>query len=142
MTIEAILTHHELNPDEKVPVILPSDPAVWLQPLPKPPVGVQYRLVAKKNGIYPVYARGFENSVNYIYLNKGQTWKIGETMKWDSVTRKQGRYTNSELNFWGVQFVGERQGTQEQIKMWEQQQLFIYQIMNGWQLPAGNKMRR
>ena len=60
-----------------------------------------YKLVATKSGYYDVYEWGNSSPIGKTWLNKGDTWKIGETT--DFRTRKNGteiqnRYTQKWLN--------------------------------------------
>ena len=47
-----------------------------------------YKLVATKSGYYDVYEWGNSSPIGKTWLNKGDTWKIGETT--DFRTRKNG----------------------------------------------------
>lgn len=59
-----------------------------------------YKLIATKSGYYDVYEWGSSSPVDKTWLNKGDTWKIGETTNFR--TRKDGteiqsRYTQKWL---------------------------------------------
>jgi|GEM_PF-4015235 len=104
------------------------------------PVGVQYKLIARKDGYYPELEWG-KGMVGFTYLRAGDTWKIGETMLWNSATRQQFRYPKWQLIHDGVYFIPEYEGTQPQIRTQEYIKLGLYQQIHG-KLPPGNKMDR
>jgi len=84
------------------------------------------------------------------YLNKqgvqytlrtatGDIWKIGQTTQYDFTTNTQWRYSQSQLNVWGVTFLPEFSGNRMEILMVEKMKLWNYiHIYNA--LPPGNKV--
>jgi len=84
------------------------------------------------------------------YLNKqgvqytlrtasGDIWKIGQTTQYDFSTGKQWRYTQSQLNSWGVTFLPEFSGNRVEILMVEKMKIWNY-IHTYDALPPGNKV--
>lgn len=102
-----------------------------------PPTHELYNLIAPKNGWYPVYTWGSKLPTSYQLLNAGDVWKIGETE-----LNGKNRYTDKELNDWGVVKVTIMTGSKLFIKTSEAYEIMIYQSLNGFQLPPGNKMIR
>jgi hypothetical protein len=103
-------------------------------------VGVQYTLRAAKTGYYPVYQWGSSIPIGHDKLEKGQIYKIGETIQYDPVTKRQWRYSQTKLDNTGagLLFVGEYTGYKSQIVFVQQMKLANYVFMNG-ELPYGNK---
>ena len=101
----------------------------------------QYRLVANSSGKYPVYLRGFRDPVSSIYLNAGDTWKIGTTSQYQPGTNNQWRYSASQLRNWGVSFSIQYEGNRGSALVSEAIQLGAYFNRNG-SLPPGNKIFR
>ena len=102
--------------------------------------GVQYKLIAKRSGFYPVMDWGRKNPVGVQWMPAGAVWRIGETLQWDPANQKQWRYSNTYLDGvgMGLRFVPEYQGNKAEIFMREQQELLMYLYQNG-SFPAGNK---
>lgn len=76
-----------------------TDSNMWLDPLGL--TAEVYKLVATKSGLYDIYEWGNDTPVGKTWLNKGDTWKIGETT--DFRSRKNGseiqnRYTKKWLS--------------------------------------------
>ncbi len=98
--------------------------------------GVQYKLVAAEDGDYPVYVRGRKDPIKTMHLKKGDTWKIGETTRYNESTRKQWRYTHEELKTGlgqgkPLEFLPEVTGTRHQIKVAEINKLYNYYNQHG-----------
>ncbi|MFA0961221.1 hypothetical protein AB9P05_05415 [Roseivirga sp. BDSF3-8] len=98
------------------------------------PPGVQYSLVAQKDGEYNIYSHGSKLPTGKMHLNRGEVWKYGET------TSNQ-RYDQGYLNQEGVIFVGEYYGNQAQIKVAEKIKIYSYYLKHR-HLPPGNKIFR
>jgi len=92
------------------------------------PMGFQYALVARTNGLYE-NVRGGKT-----YLRAGEVWKYGET------TSKE-RYSRPFLNSKGVDLLPQFPGSQMEIKIQEKIMIYSYFFMNG-SLPPGNKIFR
>ena len=100
--------------------------------------GVQYVLLATIDGDYPYSKNG---DLSTVYLEKGQVWKIGETIRWDSKNRKQYRYSESWLRENNLKFIAAYEGTQGKIKIAEKKAIYTYYFRHG-HLPPGNRIFR
>jgi len=68
-------------------------------------------------------------------LSLGSVWKYGE------ITNPTRRYSQTQLNNWGVAKFDEYRGNQVQIKVMEKTKIYDYFLLNG-HLPPGNKIFR
>jgi len=98
----------------------------------------QYSLRAVRDGLYPVYKRGFKDPVGEVFLKKGDVWKFGQTIN-GPARYPASFYTNTGA---GLKFAGEFSTTSyktvlqvEKFKILEYERIFRI-------LPAGNKIRR
>ena len=102
------------------------------------PKGVQYTLIAQRDDFYAVYEWGKKYPQDWVYLAKGDTWKIGETLQYNFNTKRQYRYRQSKLDRWGVDFRVDYVGNKAQIMSREYLMLLQYYYKNK-KLPPGNK---
>ncbi len=101
--------------------------------------GIQYTLRARSPGYYPVFSWGSRNPTGYQYLNTGDVWKIGQTTRYDPMSGRQYRYSQTQLDYWGVEFVPEFPGSRLQILTVEKMKIWNY-IHIYDELPPGNKV--
>jgi RHS repeat-associated protein len=109
----------------------------WREAVDNIPKGEQYALLATVPGDYPVMKYGFELPQGTVPLQTGDVWKYGET------TDPLGRYDRAYLSSVGpgVEYQGQFQGNQLQIKTEEKFKLLAYFAVHG-KLPPGNKIFR
>ncbi len=96
----------------------------------------QYALRAAESGFYPVMVRGSENPQFITYLEKGDVWKFGTTV------RPSARYSPTELKNigeHGVEYSTEFLGTKGQAIQLQNMKIENYRFQNG-RLPPGNKI--
>jgi len=105
--------------------------------------GVQYALVAVKDGFYPCY----NGEMTMIFLKKGEVWKYGKTC----LTQEQ-RY--NDLKERNLVFIPQFVGIEEQCLIMEKQKIYNYYLLQenieralktGTKLlirPPGNKIDR
>ena len=96
----------------------------------------QYTLRAAEDGFYPVMKRGFANSQELTWLNKGDVWKFGTTK--NPLTRYSQSYLDNIGEF-GVYYKTEFTGTLKEALTVERMKILNFRGQNGF-LPAGNKM--
>lgn len=120
-----------------------TDPNSWLDPF-----GLRadvYKLVALKSGYYDVYEWGSNTPTSKIWLNKSETWKIGETTSFR--TRKNGteiqnRYTVKWLDQNNLRYKKLQRSSNESAKkayqQFEASRIKKYEKQFG-KKPAGNK---
>jgi len=105
--------------------------------------GIQYWLVAGGDGWYPIR---MDDPLAVVWLNKGETWKIGETsqLKADlaDLAKSQLRYPDAQLVRNNLIFVPGVAGSVVDAKIAEQQALVAHRIANGGALPPGNRVQR
>ena len=101
---------------------------------------VQYALIATKDGWFPCYHCGFEDS---IYLYKSEVWKYGKTCKGEDV-----RYS-SGLPIEGLRFQIQFEGTEKECLLMEKEKIYNYPNLPECLKrkiilirPAGNKIDR
>ena len=94
-----------------------------------------YTLNANISGSYPYMVFGQKTAFSHYSLNKGDIWKIGESMN------PNRRYTRSQMARWNVTMRKWITGPRSTIKAAEVFWLINYTIENG-DLPLGNKMLR
>jgi RHS repeat-associated protein len=93
----------------------------------------QYTLRAKSDGDFDNFIFGIKNPFGTKKLKAGDIWKIGEA------SDGYKRYTQAELDGWGVYMVEEFRGNKLQVLQVEKFKLIMYFMKNG-DLPAGNKI--
>jgi hypothetical protein len=98
--------------------------------------GVQYALVATRNGPYPVMRRGSSIPVGTINLKVGDVWKYGETINPGT------RYTRKFLEKTGLRLLPQAERlTRSHRRQTELARLVLYRLDHG-RLPPGNKILR
>ncbi|NLI72582.1 MAG: RHS repeat-associated core domain-containing protein [Bacteroidales bacterium] len=117
-----------------------------------------YVLTASSDGWYPVYKKGQVNPTSYERLNKGDTYKIGESKnsakRYSTTALDEARINKSEAKSVAVDANGkvlqgqtaglrmdlfDQGGTKQADRLLENQLLENYKKQNGGDLPAGNK---
>ena len=112
----------------------------WIDPLG---LDELYALIARKDGWYPVMEWGKKNPVGYMYLKKGELWKIGTSK--NASKRYSQRYLDSigstAKRQLGVDMkIIHRDISLKSTRFWERLRIVGYEAWKGF-LPPGNKCR-
>lgn len=120
-----------------------TDSNMWLDPFGL--TAEVYKLVATKSGLYDVYEWGNDTPVDKIWLNKGDTWKIGETTDFRSRKNRpeiQNRYTQKWLKKNNLEYIPLQHSVNKSAKkafqQFETSRIKKYEKQFG-KKPAGNK---
>jgi len=95
----------------------------------------QYALRAAADGFYPVMKRGFKESQELVWLNRGDVWKFGTTK--NPLTRYSQSYLKNTGA--GLEYVREFSGSLTQSRWLESSKILNFKSQTGF-LPAGNKI--
>ncbi|WP_232001342.1 hypothetical protein [Neisseria canis] len=90
----------------------------------------------RRGGFKPVKEWG--KDVSYIFLKKGEIWKIGETK--NIVGGKQRRYSEAWLRKRNLEYRTVMRGPKSCMRDWEYKKILKY-IKRWGRLPAGNKCK-